>query len=84
MKNGCKDFVSSVMDELGIEPYYGNRVNDVVFAQVKLRMLNSRGYCLEDSMQLIGELHMYINYLYSHIEQLEKDKQYLLAKNLKG
>lgn len=83
MKNGCKDFVSPIMDELGIEPFYDNRVDDIVFAQVKLRILNNRGHCLENSMQLIGELHRYINYLYSHIEQIEKDKQYLLIQRLK-
>lgn len=84
MKNGCKDFISPTMDKLGIEPFYGYRVNDIVFAQVKLRHLNNRGYFLEETIQLTQELYEYIIYLYSHIEQLEKDKMYLLAKTLKG
>lgn len=84
MKNGCKEFISPTMDKIGIEPFYGHRVNDIVFAQVKLRHLNNRGHCLEETIQLTQELYEYIIYLYSHIEQLEKDKMYLLAKNIKG
>lgn len=33
-------------------------------------------------MQLLDDLRNYIVYLYGHIEQLEKDKQYLLQKSL--
>ena len=84
MKNGCKDFISPTMNKLGIEPFYENRVNDIIFAQTKLRLLNSRGCYLEETIQLTQELYEYIVYLYSHIEQLEKDKMYLLAKILKG
>lgn len=83
MKNGCKDFVSPTMDKLKIEPYFENRVNDVIFAQTYLEIANNRGHCIEDSRNLIGELRGYINYLYRHIEQLEKDKQYLLKQRLK-
>ena len=83
MKNGCKEFISPTMDNLEIKPFYKHRVNDIVFAQVKLRHLNSRGCCLEETIQLTQELYEYIIYLYSHIEQLEKDKMYLLAKTLK-
>ena len=84
MKNGCKDFVSPTMDKLKIEPYFENRVNDVIFAQTYLEIANNRGHCIEDSRNLIGELRDYINYLYRHIEQLEKDKQYLLKQRLKN
>ena len=83
MKNGCKDFVSSVMDKLNIEPFFENRVDDIAFAQVMLRHLNNRGLCLEDTIQLTQELHDYIMYLYRHIEQLEKDKRFLLEQTLK-
>lgn len=84
MKNGCKDFVSPTMDKIKIEPYFENRLHDIMFAQTKLEILNHRGCCLEDTMQLTQELYKYIIYLYSHIEQLEKDKQYLLERRLKG
>lgn len=84
MKNGCKEFISPTMDKIGIEPFYENRVDDIIFAQTKLRQLNNRGYYLEDTIQLTQELYEYIVYLYSHIEQLEKDKMYLLEKALKG
>ena len=77
MKNGCKPFVSPTMDKIEIQPFYENRLNDIAFAQTKLRLLNSRGLCLEDTLNLTQELYEYINYLYSHIEQLEKDKLYL-------
>lgn len=83
MKNGCKDFVSPTMDKLGIEPYSENRLHDIIFAQSYLRQANALGRCIEDSMQLIQELRGYIVYLYCHIEQLEKDKRYLLEKRLK-
>lgn len=83
MKNGCKDFVSSTMDKLGIEPYFENRLHDIIFAQSYLSQANAHGRCIEDSMQLIQELRGYIVYLYRHIEQLEKDKRYLLEKRLK-
>ena len=82
MKNGCKEFVSPTMDKIGIEPFFENRVDDVSFAQVKLRILNNRGKYLEDTIQLTQELYEYIIYLYSHIEQLEEDKRYLLKKVL--
>ena len=81
MKNGCKPFVSSVMDRIGIEPFFDNRLEDVIFAQVRLRMFNSKGKLVEETMQLISELHKYILYLYEHIAQLEKDKQYLKKKD---
>ena len=84
MKNGCKDFISPTMDKIKIESFFENRIDDIQFAQVKLRALNNRGVYLEDTIQLTQELYEYIIYLYSHIEQLEKDKQYLLAQNLKG
>lgn len=84
MKNGCKEFISPTMDKIGIEPFYENRVDDIIFAQTRLRQFNNRGYCLEDTIQLTQELYEYIVYLYSHIEQLEKDKMYLLEKALKG
>lgn len=83
MKNGCKEFVSPTMDKIGIEPFFENRVDDVRFAQVKLRHLNNRGMYSEDTIQLTQELYEYIVYLYSHIEQLEKDKKHLLEKALK-
>lgn len=83
MKNGCKDFVSPTLDKLGIEPYFENRLHDIIFAQSYLRQANAHGRCIEDSMQLIQELRGYIVYLYWHIEQLEKDKRYLLEKRLK-
>jgi len=83
MKNGCKDFISPTMDKIEIKPFFENRINDLMFAQVKLRILNSRGQCLEETIQLTQELYKYIIYLYSHIAQLEKDKQYLLEQRLK-
>lgn len=82
MKNGCKDFVSPTMDKIKIEPYFENRLHDIIFAQTFLRIANNRGKCIEDSMTLIQELREYIVYLYAHIEQLEKDKRYLLKKML--
>lgn len=84
MRNGCKDFVSPTMDKLKIEPYFENRLHDVVFAKTFLGIANHRGYCVDDSMRLIQELREYIVYLYEHIEQLEKDKRYLLKKLLKN
>ena len=83
MKNGCKDFVSPTMDKIKIEPYFENRLHDIMFAQCFLRHANVHGDCIEDSMNLIQELREYIIYLYSHLEQLEKDKRYLLKKYLK-
>ena len=83
MKNGCKDFVSPTMDKIKIEPYYENRLHDISFAQTFLRIANARGNCLEDTINLTQELYEYIIYLYSHIEQLEKDKMYLLEQKLK-
>ena len=84
MKNGCKDFTSPTMNKLKIKPFFERRVNDVVFAQTYLEIANNRGNCIGDSRNLIGELRDYINYLYRHIEQLEKDKRYLLKQYLKG
>ena len=84
MKNGCKDFVSPTMDRIKIEPFYENRLHDITFAQTFLRIANRRGVCLEDTINLTQELYEYIIYLYSHIEQLEKDKKYLLAQRFKG
>ena len=83
MKNGCKDFISPIMDKIKIEPYFENRLHDIIFAQSYLRVANSRGKCIEDSMSLMQELREYIVYLYRHIEQLEKDKRYLLEQRLK-
>lgn len=83
MKNGCKSFSSPTMDKLKIEPYFQNRLDDITFAQIKLRQLNHRGSYIEDTMMLIDELHQYIWYLYEHIEQLEKDKQYLNIERIK-
>jgi hypothetical protein len=84
MRNGCKDFISLTLDKLKIEPFFENRVNDTIFAQTYLEIANHRGHCIEDSRALIGELREYIIYLYNHIEQLEKDKRYLLEQYLKG
>ena len=83
MKNGCKNFISPTMDKLKIESVFENRINDTIFAQIKLRILNRNGACLEETTQLIQEMYDYIIYLYSHIDQLEKDKKYLLEKTLK-
>ena len=83
MKNGCKDFISPTMDKIKIEPYHENRLHDMIFAQCFLRVANNRGKCIEDSMNLMQELREYIVYLYRHIEQLEKDKRYLLEQRLK-
>ena len=83
MKNGCKSFSSLIMDKLKIEPYFQNRLDDITFAQIKLRQLNHRGSHIEDTMMLIDELHQYIWYLYKHIEQLEKDKQFLNIERIK-
>lgn len=83
MKNGCKDFISPTMDKIKIEPYFENRLHDVIFAQTYLELANHRGHCAEDSRALIGELRDYIIYLYRHIDQLEKDKRYLLEQRLK-
>lgn len=84
MRNGCKEFISPTMDKIKIEPFYENRIHDIKFAQTKLEILNHRGYCLGDTRQLTQELYEYIIYLYSHIEQLEKDKRYLLEQRLKN
>ena len=62
MKNGCKSFSSPTMDKLKIEPYFQNRLDDIIFAQNKLRQLNHRGSHIEDTMILINELHQYILY----------------------
>ena len=83
MMNGCKAFSSSIMDKLNIAPYYQNRIDDITFAKTKLRQLNSRGSYIEDTMMLIDELYQYIWYLYKHIEQLEKDKQFLNIERIK-
>lgn len=83
MRNGCKEFISPTMDKIKIEPFYENRIHDITFAQTKLEILNHRGCCLGDTRQLTQELYEYIIYLYSHIEQLEKDKRYLLEQRLK-
>lgn len=83
MKNGCKDFVSPTLDKLKIEPFFERRVNDTVFAQTYLEIANHRGHCIDDSRNLIGELRDYIIYLYQHIEQLERDKRYLVEQYLK-
>ena len=78
-----KEFYSPTMDKLNIEPCFEDRLSDLMFAQVKLRHLNARGHCLEETIQLTEEMRRYILYLYSHIHQLEKDKQELLQKYLK-
>lgn len=83
MRNGCKNFVSPTMDKIKVEPFYEYRVNDVQFAQIKLGMAVRRGYDVYDLINLTQELREYIIYLYSHIEQLEKDKKYLLSQWLK-
>ena len=83
MKNGCKNFISPTMDKLKIGSVFENRINDIIFAQTKLRILNRNGAYIEETMQLMQEMYEYIIYLYSHIEQLEKDKKYLLEKTLK-
>lgn len=83
MINGYKAFSSPTMDKLNIEPYFQNRIDDIVFAKTKLRQLNRRGSHIEDTMELIEELHQYIWYLYEHIEQLEKDKQFLNIERIK-
>ena len=82
MKNGCKDFVSPTMDKLKIDKSSENRLHDIRYAQVLLGIANRRGHALEESRQLTTELYEYIVYLYEHIEQIEKDKQYLLKKYL--
>lgn len=84
MKNGCKKFTSPIMDKIKLEPFHENRLHDITFAQTYLRIANSRGVCLEDTINLTQELYEYIVYLYSHIEQLEKDKMYLLKQSLKN
>lgn len=83
MKNGCKDFVSPTMDKLKIDKSSENRLHDIRYAQVFLGIANRRGHALEESRQLTTELYEYIVYLYRHIEQLEKDKRYLLEQRLK-
>ena len=60
-----KEFYSPTMDKLNIEPFFDHRLDDLMFAQVKLRHLNARGYNLEDSITLTEELRKYIIYLYS-------------------
>ena len=84
MKNGCKEFVSPTMDKIKVEPYHKNRLHDITYAKVFLRIANNRGKCLEETLNLVKELYEYIIYLYSHIEQLEKDKRYLLEQNLRN
>ena len=84
MKNGCKDFVSPTMDKLKIDKSSENRLHDIRYAQVFLEIANRRGHALEESRQLTTELYEYIVYLYNHIEQLERDKRYLLEQRLKG
>ena len=84
MKNGCKDFVSPTMDKLKIDKSSENRLHDIRYAQVFLGIANRRGHALEESRQLTTELYEYIVYLYKHIEQLEKDKRYLLKQKLKA
>ena len=84
MKNGCKDFVSPTMDKLKIDKISENRLHDIIYAQVTLGIANHRGQGIEESRQLTTELYEYIIYLYRHIEQLEKDKKYLLEKYLKN
>ena len=83
MKNGCKDFVSPTMDKLKIDKSSENRLHDIRYAQVFLEIANRHGHALEESRQLTTELYEYIVYLYEHIEQLEKDKRYLLKQYLK-
>ena len=83
MRNGCKEFISPTMDKIKIEPYFENRLHDIIFAQTYLRIANARGKCLEDTINLTQELREYIVYLYRHIDQLEKDKRYLLEQRLK-
>lgn len=83
MKNGCKDFVSPTMDKLKIDKSSENRLHDIRYAQVFLGIANRSGHALEESRQLTTELYEYIVYLYRHIEQLEKDKRYLLEQRLK-
>ncbi len=83
MKNGCKDFASPTMNKIKIDPYFENRLHDITFAQTYFRVANSRGDCVEDTVNLTEELYRYIIYLYQHIEQLEKDKRYLLVQMLK-
>ncbi len=84
MRNGCKNFASPTMDKIKVEPFYEYRVNDVQFAQIKLGMAIRRGYEVDDLINLTQELREYIIYLYSHIEQLESDKQYLLTQLLRA
>ena len=84
MKNGCKDFISPTMDKLGITHHFENRLHDIIFAQTFLEIANNRGKCIGDSRTLIQEMREYIVYLYAHIEQLEKDKRYLLKQYLKN
>ena len=84
MKNGCKDFISPTMDKLKIDKSSENRLHDIRYAQVFLEIANHRGHALEESRQLTTELYEYIVYLYKHIEQLEKDKRYLLRQKLKA
>lgn len=82
MKNSCKDFVSPTMDKLKIDKISENRLHDIKNAQVLLGLASHRGYAIEESRQLTTKLYEYIVYLYKHIEQLEKEKQYLLKKYL--
>lgn len=83
MRNGCKDFISPTMDKLKIDKCSENRLHDIRYAQVFLGIANHRGHALEESRQLTTELYEYIIYLYKHIEQIEKDKRYLLEQRLK-
>lgn len=84
MKNGCKEFVSPTMDKLKIDKSSENRLHDIRYAQVFLEIANRRGHALEESRQLTTELYEYIVYLYKHIEQLEKDKRYLLKQRIEA
>lgn len=82
MKNGCKEFISKAMDSINDIHYFDNRLHDITFTQTTLRIALKRGYCVEETMQLLDDLRNYIVYLYEHIKQLEKDKQYLLRGKL--
>ena len=82
MKNGCKEFISKAMDSINNIHHFDNRLHDIIFTQTTLRIALKRGHCIEETMQLLDDLRDYIVYLYEHIEQLEKDKQYLLRGKL--
>ena len=82
MKNGCKPFISPTMDKIKIEPFYENRLHDIQFAMATLNFLNRRGSHLDETMDLVRELYRYIIYLYSYIEQLNRDKKSLLKQKM--